>query len=81
MKTAEITALPRPAPEASRTEPDHITITLNADGTHSARLVGMYAEDPRIALEALGLVVGRIEPVARPRAAGTVLHLTRRRTA
>lgn len=81
MKTAKIIALPRPAAEAGSTEPDRITITLNADGTHSVRVVGAYAEDPRIALEALDLVVGRIEPRARPRAAGTVIDFPNRRTA
>ncbi|MGO4811106.1 hypothetical protein AB4156_16210 [Cupriavidus sp. 2MCAB6] len=81
MKTAKIIALPWPEAEAGSTEPDRITITLNADGTHSVRLVGRYAEDPRIALEALDLVVGRIDLLARPRAASTVIDFPNRRTA
>lgn len=81
MKTAKIIALPRPAAEAGSAEPDRITITLNADGTHSVRLAGDYAEDPRIAMAALDLVVGRIAPLARPRPAGIVLAFPRRRTA
>ncbi|MCP3022274.1 hypothetical protein [Cupriavidus basilensis] len=81
MKTAKIIALPRPATEAGSTEPDRITITLNADGTHSARLVGVYAEDPRIALEAIDLVVGRIEPLARPHTPEAIINLSARRRA
>ncbi|MGT2427888.1 hypothetical protein ACU4HD_02820 [Cupriavidus basilensis] len=81
MKTAKIIALPRSAVEAGSTEPDCITITMNADCTHNVRVVGAYAEDPRIAMEALDLVVGRIAPLARRRAAGTVIDFPNRRTA
>ncbi|NSX14971.1 hypothetical protein HTY52_12885 [Cupriavidus taiwanensis] len=80
-QTARIFPFPHHRREGQPGECDHISITLQADGTHNVRMVGRYAEAPEIAVEALDLVMARIAPPAVSRCAGKILNFPARRFA
>lgn len=79
-RSARILPFPQRPIVAEAAEPDHITITLEADGTHNVRLVGQYAEAFDLAAEALQLVLAKVTP-AVVSSAGHIINFPARRFA